>query len=321
MTDKENFYQLVRWGNPEWIPSRIPEYAVHYKGCHHDNFEGQGHHSPVGTVWKDIWGVEWHKDLEGVMGFPRGFPLTNLETLDSFEFPDPDDPKYFSLIFEMKKNYKEDLILYASHRDTLWERAYMLVGMENMMVYFRTEPDLVKRFFRRITDFQIKMAQHYIEAGCELIGVGDDHGMQSTLLLGKDIIYEFFMPEYQRLFDFYRNYNKNIIINFHSCGYIEPILDMFIELGITILNPIQATSNNLENVRKKTQGKITLCGGINSGILMDGNLDEIRALVKSRIEVLGKNGGYICCPDQGMPYKKESLDVMNEAILKYGRLM
>ena len=33
--------------------------------------------------------------------------------------------------------------LAGQHRDTLWEKAYMLVGMENLMVYFKTEPEAV----------------------------------------------------------------------------------------------------------------------------------------------------------------------------------
>lgn len=318
MTEKENFYELVKFQNPEWIPFYIPEYGLCYKGCHHDDFEGHGHHSPVGTSWKDIWGTVWHKDLDGVMGFPKEFPLEDLEMLDSFEFPDPDDPKYYSLIFELKKNYNGDLVLSGSHRDTLWERSYMLVGMENMMVYMHTEPALVKRLFRRITDFQLKMAKHYVDAGCELIHFSDDHGMQNSLLLGEKLIKEFFIPEYERLFDFYKD--KRVIKNFHSCGHIEPILDIFMDLGVDILNPVQGTSNDLEAVRKKTDGKMVLMGAINSGVLLEGTNDDIRALVKSRIELLGKNGGYICCPDQGMPYTKESIDVLIDAVQKYGRL-
>ena len=30
----------------------------------------------------------------------------------------------------------ENKFLTGHHRDTLWEKAYMLVGMENLMVYF-----------------------------------------------------------------------------------------------------------------------------------------------------------------------------------------
>lgn len=319
MTQRENFLELIRFGKPERIVSYIPEYSLFYQGCHHTDFEGRGHHSPVGTTWHDIWGTEWHKDLDGVMGFPKGFPLEDLEeTLDSFKAPDIDDPKYCGLIYEQRKNFQGgDVFLTGSHRDTLWERGYMLVGMENLMMYFYTDPDLVKRLLHMIMDFQLKAAEHYVKNGAEIIYMGDDMGTQSALLLGRPIIEEFLVPEYRRLFDFYAD--KNVIIDFHSCGHIEDMLDIFEDLGVDILNPIQSTANNLENIRKKTQGKIALQGGISSEILLRGDKEEIQNEVKTKIRLLGSEGGYICGPDQSMPYTQESLDIMQDAIDKYGR--
>lgn len=319
MTERENFLELIRFGKPERIVSQIPAYSLFYQGCHHTDFEGRGDDSPVGTVWHDIWGTEWHKDLEGVMGFPKGFPLENLEeTLDSYRAPDIDDPKYCGLVYEQRKNFQGgDVFLAGSHRDTLWERGYMLVGMENLMMYFYTEPDLVKRLLHMIMDFQLKVAEHYVKNGAEIIYMGDDMGSQTSLLLGRRIIEEFLVPEYRRLFDFYAD--KNVIINFHSCGHVEEILDIFEDLGVDILNPIQSTANNLENIRKKTQGKIALCGGISSEVLLRGDKEEIQNEVKTKIRLLGSEGGYICTPDQAMPYTKESLEIMRDAIDKYGR--
>lgn len=317
MTERENFMELIRFGHPERIMSHIPEYSLYYKGCHHDTFDGKGHHSPVSTVWNDIWGTEWHKDLRDVMGFPRKYPLENLEDIDHYTPPDIDDPKYSGQIYEQRKAFAGgDVFLTGSHRDTLWERAYMLVGMENMMVYFHTEPDLVRRLLHMIMDFQLKVAQHYINNGAEVIYLGDDMGTQSSLLLGRRIIEDFFVPEYRRLFDFYSD--KNVILNFHSCGCVEEMLDIFIDLGVDILNPLQSTANNLEEIRAKTAGKIVLQGGISSEILLKGSKEDIQNEVKSKIRILGKDGGYICCPDQSMPYTKENLAIMQEAIDYFG---
>lgn len=318
MTDRENLIKLIRFDHPERVMSYIPEYSMYYKGCHHDDFEGRGHHSPVGTVWNDIWGTEWHKDLPDVMGFPRKFPLEELENLDSYSAPDIDDPKYSGQVYTQRKDFKGgDVFLTGSHRDTLWERAYMLVGMENMMVYFYTEPQLVKKLLHKIMDFQIKVAQHYVKNGVEVLYLGDDMGTQSSLLLGRQIIEEFLVPEYRRLMDFYKD--KNVIIDFHSCGHVEEILDIFIDLGIDILNPIQASANNAETIIKKTQGKIALQGGISSNILLNGSKEDIQNEVKTKISIFGKDGGYICGPDQSMPYTKESIAIMNEAIDRWGR--
>ena len=52
----------------------------------------------------------------------------------------------------------------------------MLVGMENLMCYFYTEPEAVREVLHHIMDFQMGMAKHYLEAGVEMVGMSDDLG-------------------------------------------------------------------------------------------------------------------------------------------------
>ncbi|HEY3415921.1 MAG TPA: hypothetical protein VGM23_03460, partial [Armatimonadota bacterium] len=141
MTAKENALQIIRFGTPEWVAGGLPSYTLCYQGCNHEGYSGGGHHCPVGTRWTDIWGTEWHKEHDGVMGFPRGNPLAEMSALPSYAWPDPDDERIRGKIDRLAEEYPGgDLFLAGSHRDTLWEKSYMLVGMENMMAYLLTEP-------------------------------------------------------------------------------------------------------------------------------------------------------------------------------------
>jgi len=317
MTDVENFYQLVKFGKPEFIPSHIPDHHASYLGAYHEDLEGQGHECPVGTVWNDVWGVTFKKEFEGVMAFPIAYPLADLTKLGDFPFPDLNDPKYTSRIYDEAKK-AGNFILSGANNNLIWEKAYFLVGMENLMEYFYTEPELVKKLFHRIMDFQLELAEHNIKAGCRIIDMGDDLGIQNSLLLGMDLFNEFLLPEYERIFDFYKD--KDVIINFHSCGYIEPMIDTFIRLGVNILNPVQASANNLEKVRELTKGKLILSGAVNSDVIYGGTEDEIRGLVRRRIDTLGKDGEYICCPDQGLNYPPRNVEILEDEVVKYGRL-
>lgn len=318
MTERENFDEIVRFGNPEWIPSHAPHKEVAFFGANHENARGQGHDSPVGTSWTDIWGTGWHKDLEGVMGFPRVFPLEDLGRLDDFAFPDPDDPAVCGPICQGKAELPAGGPLSGSHRDTLWERAYMLVGMENLMVSLHTEPESVRRLLRRIMDFHIGIAKHYAAVGVSMVNLTDDHGMQDRLLLGREVFRSFFLPEYMRLIDFYKR--RGVSVSFHSCGHIEPLLDDFIDMGIDILNPVQATANDLRAVRARTAGRLVLMGGVDSHIVLEGPPERIRALVKERIALLGADGGYICTPDQGLAFPPAHRAAFEEAVAEFGRL-
>ena len=313
----ENFFQLVRFGKPDYIPSDIPGHQAAYLGSFHENFEGQSHNSEVGTIWTDVWGVTWKKEFEGVMGFPVEHPLADLTKLSSFAFPDLKDPKYtFRLYDEAKK--ANGKILSGVNNNLIWEKAAFLVGMEDLMAYMYTEPQLVKELFRRIMDFQLELATHNVKAGCKIINMGDDLGTQNSLLLGMDLFNELIFPEYKRIFDFYRDHD--IIINFHSCGYIEPMIETFIELGVNILNPIQSSANNLKNVRAMSKNRLVLQGAVNSDVVYSGTENEIRSLVRKRIDMLGKDGGYICCPDQGLDYPPENIEILEDEVRSYGKL-
>ena len=69
--------------------------------------------------------------------------------------------------------------------------------------------------------------------------LGDDLGTQTGSLLGPRIVREFLVPEYRRLFRLYREHG--VMIGFHSCGNVDAVLETFMELGVDVLNPVQAT--------------------------------------------------------------------------------
>jgi hypothetical protein len=318
MTSKENALRIIKFNNPEKVMVGIPMYCLCYHGCNHEGFNGGGHDCAVGTKWTDIWGTEWHKEMEGVMGFPRGNPLAESKNLKTFKWIDPNDERLCKKIYKMAKEFPGgDYFLAGSHRDTLWEKSYMLVGMENMMMAFYSEPNFAKEVLHRIMDFQLGMAEHYIKAGVELVALGDDLGTQQGPLLNPKIIRDFFVPEYKRLFEFYKK--RNVIICFHSCGNVEQLIETFIELGVDCLNPIQATANDLDKVKSISNKRMALMGGISTAIIMDGPVEKIRNDVKKRILQLGKDGGYFCGADQGLPFPKEHIDALIQAVEEYGK--
>ncbi len=318
MSNKETALKIVNFDKPERVLSGLPTQGLGYYGIDHQGFDApEGHNVDVGTKWFDIWGTGWEKEHAGVMGFPKTCPLADPRNLSSYEWLDPNDERLIKPLYEAAEGErKPDTFLQGRHRDTLWEKSYMLVGMENMMMYFYTEPEYVREVLHRIMDFQLGMAEHYLKLGIEAAGLGDDMGTQAGPLLGPDVVQEFLVPEYRRLFDLYKEHD--IIIEFHSCGNITWMLETFMDLGVDILNPIQATANNLDEVREKTAGKMALHGAISSGLLVSGPVEKIKEEVKNRIEQLGSNGGYFCGPDQGMPWPEEHYQAYKEALEEYG---
>lgn len=319
MNAKENALRIIRFDDPERVVGGPPTHGVGYLGCNHEGYEAPGHDVPVGTTWIDVWGTTWQKEQEGVMGFPRKHPMADLvRGLKEHAWPDPDDERICGRIYKQAEGCERtEVFLQGSHRETLWEKSYMLVGMEDLMCYFHTEPGAVKQLLHRIIDFDLAVAKHYISVGVQIAGMGDDLGTQSGPLFSPKILNTFFVPEYRRLFDFYKQHK--VLIGFHSCGHISPLLDVFMDLGVDVLNPVQESANDLQLVRERTQGRIALQGGISSGLIVGGPVEKIRQEVHHRIHQLGRNGGYFCGPDQGMPWPEEHIRALREAVEEFGK--
>jgi uroporphyrinogen decarboxylase len=153
--------------------------------------------------------------------------------------------------------------------------------------------------------------------GIELAQLGDDLGAQNRPLLSPRIVDEFLVPEYKRLIQHYKAHD--VLIGFHCCGDLSSVLGTLIDLGVDLLDPIQATANDLSWVRTTTQGRVALQGGVSSAIIMEGPPARIRREVRHRLWQLGREGGYVCAPDQGMPYPKRHLQALEETITTFGR--
>jgi uroporphyrinogen decarboxylase len=330
MNQVENYLRAIAFNHPAWVPRRSPVYLLRYYGCNHEGFDPHdaptgarigGDDAPTGARWFDIWGTGWHKIHPDVMGLPEIYPLDQPEKLASYTWPDPDDERLVSLIDELAAAYpgeaEADLLLAGSHRDTLWEKAYMLVGMEAMMVYFLEQSAFAREVLHHIMDFQLGIARRYLQKGIRMAQLGDDLGTQRGALLGPRIVREFLLPEYRRLVAFYKQ--NGVLINFHSCGNLRTVLPIFLELGFDVLNPVQATANDLDEVRRLTQGRMALQGAVSSAIIMEGPPERIGAEARQRMWQLGRQGGYICTQDQSMPYPPDHLRALDEAVEQFGR--
>jgi uroporphyrinogen decarboxylase len=319
LSARDNALEIIRFGTPDRVVGGPPCHGIAYTGANHEGYAGGGHDCPVGTEWEDIWGVGFRKRQEGVMGFPIHHPLPDPSALKTYRWPEPDDARIIARVYEQAATHdpNADSFLSGSHRETLWERTYNLVGMEALMVYFHDEPNFVREVLHGVMDFQLGIAKHYIEVGVEIAGLGDDLGTQLGPLLSPALLNEFLVPEYARLFSFYKS--RGVPINFHSCGNLDAVLDVFLQLGVDILNPVQASANDLERVRQRTQGKMALQGALSSALIVDGPPDRIVAEVRERMWQLGRDGGYFCGPDQGMPWPEAHIAALWGAVEGCGR--
>ena len=87
-----------------------------------------------------------------------------------------------------------------------------------------------------------------------------------------------------------------VSVFFHSCGAVRSVIPDLIEIGMDILFPIQPNAWRMDHQELKNEyGKdVTFWGGIDvQELLPFGTPDEVRRIVRERINILGAGGGYI----------------------------
>jgi uroporphyrinogen decarboxylase len=111
---------------------------------------------------------------------------------------------------------------------------------------------------------------------------------------------------------------------FHSCGAIRPVIDDLIEIGVDILDPLQAAADGMEPQALKDLygGRICLHGGICTQFLLPkGTPDEVRREARRRVEILGAGGGYILAPCHVLQtdVPTENILALSDTVLEAGR--
>jgi len=100
------------------------------------------------------------------------------------------------------------------------------------------------------------------------------------------------------IIDTLKSYSHNsIYIFYHSDGYIEPIIQDLIEIGVQILNPIQPECMDPAEIKRKYGDRLVLHGTISvQRTIPFGTVEDVRKEVISRIKECGRNGGLVIAP-------------------------
>lgn len=256
---------------------------------------------------EDIWKVRRKPVKAGNAIYYEAsyYPLANAcseKDLQKFQWPDPDWFD-FSGIENICNKYEKYAIVLCderTNRTTILHQGIYLCGMEKIIMDMVDRPDFVHALFTRISDFYMDLNQRIFEAAkgkIDILLIGDDLGSQDSLLISPSHIKEFIIPYLKRYAGLCKKYNVKVM--FHCCGAIRKIIPQLIEAGVDILNPIQVRARGMipEELKKEFGDKICFHGGVDvQKTLPYGTVEEVRKEVRERIEVLGKNGGYILAP-------------------------
>jgi len=310
---KENLLATLNFKSPAYIPYGLESVRTYW---HRDAKFFFGNGDPFATAWTDIWGTDWVLgDKDAPESFhPVTFPLTSLDDIESFTFPDPYDPSLFGGL-DIDKLDRNNNLLMMSNPGCLFTRAWLLRGMENFLSDMLLEPELAELLLDKVLAYQEAIVARQLAYKPDIVYFGDDAGTTKALMMSPVLWRKMIKPRLAKLVQACRAAGCYVIL--HCCGKITDIVDDFIEIGINVLNPVQVSTNDLVLLKQKSQGRLVLFGGIDTDLLVKGTPGEVKNHTRKMLDVLAPGGGYIANPDQLLPFPQENIDAAREVVREF----
>ena len=273
----------------------------------------------------DAWGVaRWHSptgESHSVVG-----PLRHAETIDDLEaFPWPgieDDSCIDALSSQVSHLHAQHLASMGGGC-SIFEQSWYLTGMEKLMMAFHTDADFVSTLFDKVTERMVARARHAALAGVDILQTGDDIAGQKGMLISPDLWRQTLKPRLAKVIEVAREVSPDIGVFYHSDGAVGAVIEDLIEVGVTILNPIQPEVMDPFHIKRAFGDRITLWGTVGTqSTLPFGTPKEVCEVVRNYCKTLGQGGGYVIAPThaikEDVPW--ENIRAFYEAVETYGSL-
>ncbi|MCL4486727.1 MAG: uroporphyrinogen-III decarboxylase-like protein [Chloroflexi bacterium] len=241
---------------------------------------------------RDVFGVVWDRRVDEDIGFPEGCVLPE-PTLQGYTFPNPLDPRFFSDIPAKLARYGDRFRVFQIGF-SLYERAWTLRGMQNLLLDFYDHPQFVRELLNAIADYNIAQIGQALTYDIDAVYFGDDWGQQRGLQMGPKLWREFIKPVLARMYAVVRRAGKYVFI--HSCGDVDELFDDLIEIGLNCFNPFQPEVMDTLALLERYRGRLTFHGGLSvQRTLPRGTVAEVRRETEKLIKA-GRPGSYILAP-------------------------
>jgi len=241
---------------------------------------------------RDVFGVVWDRSIDKDIGNVEGCVLPE-PTLRGYHFPDPLDPRFFADIPAKIARYPDRFRVFQIGF-SLYERAWTLRGMENLMVDFIEHPEFVCELFGAIADYNVAQVRKALEYDIDAIYFGDDWGQQRGLQMGPRLWRSLIRPELERMYGVVRTAGKFVMI--HSCGDVDELFDDLVSIGLDCFNPFQPEVMDTAALLPRYRGRLAFHGGLSTQrVLPFATAEEVREETRRLLE-LGAEGGYLFAP-------------------------
>ena len=228
LSQRENLIKLWRRKGFEYVPvqfSLCPALVEEFKK-HHGDINYQDHFNfpfrdaPLNfkkqnVDWKIYYpGVEFNPGTRfsewGVAQEPHPgsmhmhrmhHPMKDFSSLEQFQaypYPENDESALASLTLKVEDIHRRNLAARGG-MGALWENAWYMRSMEELMMDMFDGNEKASYHFNKVTDITCGRAAILAKAGVDFVHMGDDIGMQSSIMMSEEMYREWLKPLLVRL--------------------------------------------------------------------------------------------------------------------------
>lgn len=283
------------WRDMPW-PRQVPQGEVDW----HRYYEEQG--EPLDDDAQiNPWGAAMEKGSAAAMHMrKKRHPMLHFDSLEQFEaypYPQWDEDEIAHIEQEVNATHACRLAATGNMACTIWETAWAMRGMESLMMDMLEDEPWAAYLLDRVTDTAVSRARAFCRAGVDHLHVGDDVGMQSRLMMSIEMWRDWLKPRLARVIATAKAARPEVIVSYHSCGYVTPLIDDLIEIGVDVLNPVQSECMDFAEIHAAYGDRLSFWGTLGTQTTMPfGTPDDVRRVVRTNLEIAGDKGGLLCTP-------------------------
>jgi len=176
-----------------------------------------------------------------------------------------------------------------------------LIGSNRLFLLMYDDPQLIKD----INEFFLGFAMEYwdkiipaIRPDCVLIW--EDMASKTGSMISPAMFEEFLSPYYRRFIDFFRQHGvPNILVD--SDGYIEELIPLWWELGVTGVFPIERQAGNDPLAIRRAFPRLQLLGAVDKRVF---TAERTEADIEAELELIARllrSGGFVPHADHHVP--------------------
>ncbi|MGI6567480.1 MAG: uroporphyrinogen decarboxylase family protein [Limnochordia bacterium] len=198
----------------------------------------------------------------------------------------------YSLLEAVSKRLPQDMKIIMSTGD-IFTRAWTHMGYTHFCISLFEQPDLVAELMREQGEAIYEVNRRAVELAGENIGAiwyTDDIAFNTGLLVQPEFLREHLFPWMKKIAALAQELNVPFL--YHTDGNLWEVFDDFVEIGVNAIHPLEPKSMDAEEVKAKRGHQFCLIGNIDVDLLSRGTPEQVRQLVRDRIEKLGYDGGY-----------------------------